>query len=171
MKYIKLNEICAQFEKLAQQKKQEKKIVLDPNKKNEVFWGNFLLSALHSYMYKFRTPEEARKVFDAIAKYKQAPAYGGPGANELRELGTIEQALKDSEQRLKAAGLNPMEVLKSKGAQNLNPNLINILLNNLQVLQDAQDFTKYTHYYLVAPGSAHPNDVIDLDKDTDVAGY
>lgn len=170
MKYLRLLDDCLKFEKLAQQNKQEKKIVLDPKKKNEQFWGNFLLSAMRSYMYKFPNEQYAKKVFDNIASYKKAPAYGGPGAADVKELNAIEAALKESEEHLRSAGLNPIEVLKSKGAQNLNPDIINILRRNVAALLDAQDFSKYQHFYLVAPGAAHPKDVIDLDADQG-AGY
>lgn len=167
MKYLSLIEGCAKFERLAQQKP-EKKIVLDPKKKNEDFWGNFLLSAMRSYMYKFPNVQAAKKVFDAVAAYKKAPAYGQD--KDFKELNSIDAALQESEERLKSAGLNPIEVLKSKGAQNLNPDIINILRRNLKALIDAEDFSKYQHFYLVPPGSAHPKDVIDLDADPS-AGY
>jgi hypothetical protein len=166
MKYMKLLHACSEFNKGAQQK--AKQVTIDPKKSNIEFWGKFLHNAIISYAHKFPNQQYAKKVFDAVARYKQAPAYNAD--TEFKDLTAIDAALEEASEKLRAVGLNPIDVLKSRGMQNVNPEIINILRRNLAVILEVQDFSRYQHFYLVAPGSAHPKDLIDLDADTS-AGY
>lgn len=162
MSIDKLYKACEKFQKLA-----EKKIVLDPKKPNIGFWSKFLRNAIASYANMFPNVDFAQRVYDAIAAYHKAPAYSGDG--ELKEIRAIQQALSEASSRLQQAGLNVVEVLQKLGMQNVNPNIINILLANLKIMEAAREGVDiksagYQHYSLPRAGQANPADIIDLDK-------
>lgn len=164
MKLDELYMACEKFEKLAQQKTAPK-VVLDPKKSNIEFWSKFLYNAIGSYSYMFSSPKIANDIFKKIAIYNTSPAYGSD--KEIREINSIEAALDEASSKLQAAGINPIEALKQKGMQNVNPNILGVIKSNLQVIKEAKDFSKYQHYYLPRSGEVHPKDVIDLDEKID----
>lgn len=162
MSIDKLYKACEKFQKLAQQK-----IVLDPKKPNLDFWSKFLRNAIGSYANMFPTPEFAQKVYNAIAAHNKAPAYHGDG--ELREINAIQQALTEASSKIQQAGLNPIDVLKKLGMQNVNSNILNVLLANLKIMESAKEGVDiksvgYQHYSLPRAGQAKQEDIIDLDK-------
>lgn len=173
MKLDELYQACERFEKLAQQPqarpkaKPDPRVVLDPKKSNLNFWSKLLYNAIGSYSLLLSSPAAAQTLFNNIATYRRAPAYGGD--KPVRDIDAIHQALKEAEERVRQAGKDPIEILKRQGMQNVNPNILNILRSNLEILSAAQDFSKYQHYYLPRPGEA--KDVIELDKEEDKTGY
>lgn len=168
MKYMKISQLCEQFYKIAQAKGSSKQPIINPKQKNEIFWSNFLMNAIKSYALKFTSPKQAKAIFDNIAIYNQSPAYHSN--QEARDVDAIDAALKEAAKKLTTAGLDPVTVLKRKGMINVNPNILNILHKNLEIIRAAKDFSGYQHYYLQAPGE--PKEVIDLDTPGDnSAGY
>ncbi len=147
---------------------QTKPIVLDPKKKNKDFWSKFLFNAVKSYAAFLPSPKDAQRIFEAIKAHKQSPAYNADA--ELRQLDQILGALEECELKLGELRLDPLEVLKNSGMQNIHPNAINLMKSNLETLKAGVNFANYQHYYLLSPGEAHPKDVIELDTNKD-AGY
>jgi hypothetical protein len=153
----KLSLACETFAKLAQQLNTK----MNPAQKKEVdLWSNTLLSAFRgtgTYLY---SPAVAKKIFDGIAAYKKAPAYGD--ASALKTIESLLAALTLSKEKLKGLGLDPAEVLKKKGVQNVSSTSIDILETNLETLRDASNFAAYRHYYIGPPGA--PKEIIELDE-------
>lgn len=147
---------CFLFQRMAQ------KIILDPSKKNLEFWTNFLYNSLGSIAAFLPSPQIAKSVFNAVAKNHASPAYASD--NEIKEINTLLTALEEAENKLKQAGVDPISALKNKGMSNLNPNILNVLKQNLKTLQDGKDFSKYQHYYLPRHGEIHPKETIELDE-------
>lgn len=161
MKIDQLLRRCAEFEKLAQTPKV-------PKANDLKFWSEFLYNAVKSYAQTLTSPQQAYKVFQACAKYHEAPAINSDATN--RQLGQIQGAIEEASRRITAMGKDPIAVLAKMGAQNLNPESLNTMVSNLKVLQEGKDFNQYRHYYLQAPGE--PKEVIDLDLDqTPNPGY
>lgn len=169
MNTLKLSQACKNFAKSAQvAAPQSTKAKVNPLKKMDPerakainLWSNTLFAGVRGTGSIFRTPNIAKKWFDTISAYRKQPGYSLP--QEIRELEALHTALDFAEEKLRGLGLDPIEVLKQKGMQNLNANTINVLKNNLATLLAGQDFSKYQHYYLIAPGSVHPKDVIEID--------
>lgn len=158
MKIDRLLHKCAQFEKIAQsQQRPPTAKASDAN-----FWGKLLYHAIQSYANMLTSPVIARQVFNDVVSYMKSPATASNAT--VRKLGEIDAAIKESMSRLSALNLDPIVVLTKMGAANLNPNSLNVLLSNLKVLQEGQNFDQYQHYYLQPPGQ--PKEVIDLDQDT-----
>ncbi len=151
---------CAEFAKLADQK-----IVLDPKKSNIAFWSKFLYNALVSYSQYLRSPQAAKTIFDNIAYY-HANSATAPNT-DYQQVNTILGAIEEAQNKLRQASVDPISVLQAAGMSNLNPNILDILIKNLQTLLEAKNFSSYQHFYLPRPGQ--PKDIIELDNQ-DVPG-
>ena len=160
MKTDKLLKICDNFQKQAQKK-------LNLNVKNINQLGKFLYNAIISYANLLRSPQAAQKIFYEIAEYHKAPAI--KDKTLFRNVQTLLTMITEMENRLIKTGADPIKVLQKMGMSNVNPNILNILKNNLQTLLSAQDFSQYQHYFLQPKGQ--PKDIVEIDEINDKAGY
>lgn len=153
---------CINFEKLAQ-----KQIILDPNKKNIDFYSKFLYSAILSITNLIPNTEAAQKIFQSIATHRKAPGYGAD--KDLKQVETCLQALIESENKLRQYRIDPFKVLKTK-MPNANPNVLNVLKSNLEILRDGKDFSKYQDYTAMLPDEILTQEQIEF-PDTSGPGY
>jgi len=139
-----------------------------PNLYLKDFLVNFLYKSIQKYASLFPTPQAAKNIAKSIAEYQKAPALSSD--KDFREIEKLETSIEECRRRLLEQEINPASALSSKGMQNVNPNIIDILLANLHVIKTNSDLKGYQHYYLIVPGNLDPRETIELDIDN-IAGY
>lgn len=149
---------CNLFAKFAQQLNKTK---VDPARKAALIQAaNTLYAGFRGAGTYLASVAEAKKVFDSVAKYHASPAYSSDAS--FRTVESLLTALQEGANKVRALGLDPLEALKQRGVQNVTPTTLNVLMANLEVLRDANDFSNYRQYNIGTPSAAHT--YIDLDE-------
>lgn len=151
----KLYSDCCIFEKISQVKQD----YLSTDKLKAInLWSNTLFAGIKGTSTLLSNPQIAKIIFDGIAE--QRKSLRSVDQSKLKDVDALLTALELSEQKLKELQIDPLQVLKQKGMQNLNPQIIDVLKSNLKTLSDGLDFSKYRHYTLNTAGLAP---YVDLD--------
>lgn len=165
-----------ELSKKALQPQTNAKIRLSPQdlkrKKDIKLWSNTLMAAVRATAGLLNSPNAAKNLFNQIAPFRSHP--GAIEPQPLRNIDSIRAALDLSTEKLEQFGINPLDVMRQAGMQNLNNNTLNVLKKNIQTIFDGKDFSQYTHYTLAVPGQPTWKDVIELDdpeSDKNNPGY